>query len=280
MSPFLRPILFAFAAILTVTPAFAQSTRGTGAVAADEARNAVETTGRQAVAARNEVTSQITGAPEQVKSKLKLPFQLPKFEVPDVLRAAKIRSASVDDKVTSPRTLTYKSRVSRLSRWIGPLTFGVLNYVPFETMNAGVTGAMNNLMAEQGISVEDMATDAFATQLKEGKRWPKSTPAEGTFQIEVNRYALDPVPTSLSRLRPTVSLTGRLFDNDGKLLWIGKGFTSSLEPGIKGATLEQYAADPAALRNDFQSAVQTATKRLAGQANAVPKASIKVAAAE
>jgi hypothetical protein len=147
-------------------------------------------------------------------------------------------------------------------------------------MNAGVTGAMNNLMAEQGISVEDMATDAFATQLKEGKRWPKSTPAEGTFQIEVNRYALDPVPTSLSRLRPTVSLTGRLFDNDGKLLWIGKGFTSSLEPGIKGATLEQYAADPAALRNDFQSAVQTATKRLAGQANAVPKASIKVATAE
>jgi hypothetical protein len=77
-----------------------------------------------------------------------------------------------------------------------------------------------------------------------------------------------------------VSLTGRLFDNDGKLLWIGKGFTSSLEPGIKGATLEQYAADPAALRNDFQSAVQTATKRLAGQANAVPKASIKVATAE
>ena len=280
MSPFLRPILFAFAAILAVTPAFAQSTRGTGAVAADEARNAVETTGRQAVAARNEVTSQITGAPEQVKSKLKLPFQLPKFEVPDVFRAAKTRSASVDDKVTSPRTLTYKSRVSRLSRWIGPLTFGVLNYVPFETMNAGVTGAMNNLMAEQGISVEDMAADAFATQMKEGKRWPNSTPAEGTFQIEVNRYALDPVPTSLSRLRPTVSLTGRLFDNDGKLLWIGKGFTSSLEPGIKGATLEQYAADPAALRNDFQSAVQTATKRLAGQANAVPKASIKVATAE
>jgi hypothetical protein len=280
MSPFLRPILFAFAAILTVTPAFAQSTRGTGAVAADEARNAVETTGRQAMAARNEVTSQITGAQEQVKSKLKLPFQLPKFEVPDVFRAARIHSASVDDKVTSPRTLTYKSRVSRLSRWIGPLTFGVLNYVPFETMNAGVTGAMNNLMAEQEISVEAMVADAFANQLKEGKRWPKSTPAEGTFQIEVNRYALDPVPTSLSRLRPTVSLTGRLYDNDGKLLWIGKGFTSSVEPGSKGATLEEYQADPSALRNDFQTAVQIASKRLAAQANAVPKATVKVTATE
>jgi hypothetical protein len=234
----------------------------------------------QAAAARDQAAAQVTAAQDQVKSKLKLPFKLPKIEVPDVFRAAKIRSASVDDKVTSPRTLTYKSRVSRLSRWIGPLTFGVLNYVPFETMNAGVTGAINNLMAEQEISVEAMVADAFATQLKEGKRWSKSTPAEGAFQIEINRYALDPVPTSLSRLRPTVSLTGRLFDNDGKLLWIGQGFTSSLEPGIKGATLEQYAAAPAALRNDFQSAVQTATKRLAGQANAVPKASIKVAAAE
>jgi hypothetical protein len=81
-------------------------------------------------------------------------------------------------------------------------------------------------------------------------------------------------------LRPTVSLTGRLFDNDGKLLWIGKGFTSSVEPGIKGATLEQYEADPAKLRQDFETSVQTAAKRLAAQANAVPKASVKVAAAE
>jgi hypothetical protein len=81
-------------------------------------------------------------------------------------------------------------------------------------------------------------------------------------------------------LRPTVSLTGRLFDNDGKLLWIGKGFTSSVEPGMKGATLEQYEANPDKLRQDFETSVQTATKRLAAQANAVPKASVKVAAAE
>ena len=280
MHPLFHSILSAFVIILAATPAFAQSTRGTVAVAADETRNAVEATGRQAVAARNEVTSQITGAQEQVKSQLKLPFQLPKFEVPDVFRAAKIRSASVDDKVTSPRTLTYKSRVSRLSRWIGPLTFGVLNYVPFETMNAGATGTINNLMAEEGISVESMTADAFADQVKEGKRWVAGAPSEGVFKIEINRYALDPVPTSLSRLRPTVSLTGRLFDNDGKLLWIGKGFTSSVEPGTKGATLEQYEANPDALRQDFEAAVQTATKRLAAQANAVPKATVKVTVAD
>lgn len=197
-----------------------------------------------------------------------------------MVRAAKLRGASVENKVTSPRTLTYKSRVSRLSRWIGPLTFGLLNYVPFETMNAGVSGTMNNLMAEEGISVESMAPAAFATYLKEGKRWPQSAPSEGTFQIEINRYALDPVPTSIALLRPTVSLTGRLFDNDGKLLWIGKGFTSSVEPGIKGATLEQYEANPGVLRQNLETAVQTATQRLAAQANAVAKASIKVAAAE
>jgi hypothetical protein len=254
-------------------------------------RGAAENAGRQAVtaqtsavvqaaAARDNAAAQVTAAQDQVKSKLKLPFKLPKFEVPDIARAVKIRGASVDDKVASPRTLTYKSRVSRLSRWIGPLTFGLLNYVPFETLNAGVSGTINNLMAEEGISVEAMTAKAFAAQLKEGKRWGKAAPSESTFKIEVNRYALDPVPTSISLLRPTVSLTGRLYDDNGKLLWIGKGFVSSIEPGLKGATLEQYEASPEMLRQDFETAVQTATKRLAAQANSIPKASIKVAAAE
>jgi hypothetical protein len=288
---FLIPSTLVAASLLTIVPASAaQSVRTTAAAATAETRAAMEKAGRQAVntraaavtqatAARDSAAAQVTAAQDQVKSKLKLPFKLPKIEVPDVARAAKIRGASVDDKATSPRTLTYKSRASRLSRWVGPLTFGLLNYVPFETMNAGVTGTVNNLMAEEGISVEDMTTKAFAAQLKDGKRW-SAAPTEGSFKIEVNRYALDPVPTSISLLRPTVSLTGRLFDKDGKLLWIGKGFTSSLEPGIKGATLEQYAADPDKLRQDFETASQTATQRLAAQANAVPRASVKVTAAD
>jgi hypothetical protein len=234
----------------------------------------------QVAAARNQATAQATAARDQVKDKMKLPIKTPKLDVPNLAQAAKTTRATVDDKVTSPRTLTYKSRASRLSRWIAPLTFGLITYVPFDTMNADVTGTVNNLMAEEGISVEDMTTKAFAAQLKEGKRWSAAAPAQGSFQIEINRYALDPVPTSVSLLRPTVSLTGRLFDNDGKLLWIGKGFTSSVEPGMKGATLEQYEANPDKLRQDFETSVQTATKRLAAQANAVPKASVKVAAAE
>ena len=234
----------------------------------------------QVAAARTQATAQATAARDQVKDKMKLPIKTPKLDVPNLAQAAKTTRATVDEKVTSPRTLTYKSRASRLSRWIAPLTFGLITYVPFDTMNADVTGTVNNLMAEEGISVEDMTTKAFAAQLKEGKRWSAAAPAQGSFQIEINRYALDPVPTSVSLLRPTVSLTGRLFDNDGKLLWIGKGFTSSVEPGMKGATLEQYEANPDKLRQDFETSVQTATKRLAAQANAVPKASVKVAAAE
>ena len=277
---------------LAVAPSStAQSAATTAAATTATTRAAAENTVRQAVtartaavtqatAARDNAAAQVTAAQDQVKSTLKLPFKLPKLEVPDVARAAKIRGASVDDKVSSPRTLTYKSRASRLSRWIGPLTFGLLNYVPFETLNAGVSGTINNLMAEEGISVESMTAKAFAAHLKDGKRWAKAAPSEGVFKIEVNRYALDPVPTSISLLRPTVSLTGRLYDNNGKLLWIGKGFTSSIEPGLKGATLEQYEADPDMLHKDFETAVQTATKRLAAQANAVPKASVKVLAAD
>jgi len=203
---------------------------------------------------------------------------LPKFDVPDLALAAKTRSASVDPKITSPRTLTYKSRVSRLSRWISPLTLGLIAYVPFDTMNAGVVSQMNNLMAEERIAVESMTAAAFEEHLKEGKRWKQGD--DGVFKIQINRYALDPVPTSISLLRPTVSLTARLFDDKGKLLWVGRGFTSSLEPGIKGATLEQYTANPETLREDFATAVQTATKRAAAQANAVPKASVKVLPAE
>jgi hypothetical protein len=283
--------LVAIITLATAPRGAAQTASTTTAAATATTRAAVENAGRQAVtaqttavaqaaSARDKAAAQVTAAQDQVKSKLKLPFKLPKFEVPDVARAAKIRGASVDDKVASPRTLTYKSRVSRLSRWIGPLTFGLLNYVPFETLNAGVSGTINNLMAEEGISVEAMTAKAFAAQLKDGKRWGKSMASEGTFKIEVNRYALDPVPTSISLLRPTVSLTGRLYDDNGKLLWIGKGFVSSIEPGLKGATLEQYEANPEMLRQGFETAVQTATKRLAAQANAIPKASIKVAAAE
>lgn len=253
--------------------------------AADETRAAVTSARQQAAAIRNRATApvnaardqaatQVSAARDQVKDKLKSPFKLPRLDVPDLALAAKTRSASVDAKVTSPRTLTYKSRVSRLSRWISPLTMGLIGYVPFDTMNAGVVAQMNNLMAEEGIAVESMTAVSFAQHLEEGKRWKQG--GDGAFKIQINRYALDPVPTSLSLLRPTVSLTARLFDDKGKLLWVGRGFTSSLEPGIKGATLEQYAANPDALRDDFATAVQTATKRVAAQANAVPKASVKV----
>lgn len=231
-------------------------------------------------AASEQAAAQANAARDQVKDKMKSPVKVPRLDVPNLAQAAKTSRATVDEKVTSPRTLTYKSRASRLSRWIAPLTMGLITYVPFDTMNADVTGMVNNLMAEEGISVEDMTAKAFAAQLKDGKRWSAAAPSEGSFKIEINRYALDPVPTSVSLLRPTISLTGRLFDSDGKLLWIGKGFTSSVESGIKGATLEQYGANPDVLRKDFETAVQTATKRLAAQANAVPKASIKVAAAD
>jgi hypothetical protein len=286
MKILITPSLVAVMTLAIAPCSAAQSVSTTTAAATATTRAAVENAGRQAVTAQTTTVAQAAAArdkaaaQDQVKSKLKSPFKLPKFEVPDVARAAKIRGASVDDKVASPRTLTYKSRVSRLSRWIGPLTFGLLNYVPFETLNAGVSGTINNLMAEEGISVEAMTAKAFAAQLKDGKRWGKAMPSEGTFKIEVNRYALDPVPTSISLLRPTVSLTGRLYDDNGKLLWIGKGFVSSIEPGLKGATLEQYEANPEMLRQGFETAVQTATKRLAAQANSIPKASIKVAAAE
>jgi hypothetical protein len=281
----LVPALAAFATLnlqaAPPSPAEAQAAVQTARTqAAAPVTAAREQATSQVAAARNQATAQATAARDQVKDKMKLPIKTPKLDVPNLAQAAKTTRATVDEKVTSPRTLTYKSRASRLSRWIAPLTFGLITYVPFDTMNADVTGTVNNLMAEEGISVEDMTTKAFAAQLKEGKRWSAAAPAQGSFQIEINRYALDPVPTSVSLLRPTVSLTGRLFDNDGKLLWIGKGFTSSVEPGMKGATLEQYEANPDKLRQDFETSVQTATKRLAAQANAVPKASVKVAAAE
>jgi hypothetical protein len=260
------------------TRAAVASTQQQAAAIRNQATAPVEAARHQITAplsgARDNATSQVNAARNQAKDKLKSPFKLPKLDVPDLALAAKTRSASVDPKVTSPRTLTYKSRVSRLSRWISPLTMGLIAYVPFDTMNAGVVSRMNNLMAEERIAVESMAADAFEKHLEDGKRWKQG--GDGVFKIQINRYALDPVPTSISLLRPTVSLTARLFDDKGKLLWVGRGFTSSLEPGIKGATLEQYAANPDALREDFATAVQTATKRVAVQANAVPKASVKV----
>ncbi len=199
-----------------------------------------------------------------------------RLEVPDLLSAAKVRRVEIDPRVTSPRTLTYKSRVSRVSRWIGPLTLGLLNYVPFETMNAAVSGRMNNLMAEEKISIEETAARVFAENLAEGKRFAIGSPPEAMVELEVTRYALDPVPTSIGRMKPTVSLTGRLYSPTGRLLWVGKGFSTIAERGIKGATVEQYEENPAALRSDFEEAVRVASRRLAMQANALPRAKVTV----
>ena len=201
-------------------------------------------------------------------------------EFPNLLQAAKVRNVAVDSRVTSPRTVTYKSRLSRVSRWIGPLTLGLLNYVPFETMNAAVAGRINNLMAEEEITIEPLVAKIFAEGLREKKRFILAENPEAVFELELTRYALDPMPTSLGRVKPTVSVTGRLYSTNGQLLWIGKGFSTIAEKGLNGATVEQYEANPAQLRADFESAIRVAMSRLVAQANAVPKASVRVTTAE
>jgi hypothetical protein len=201
-------------------------------------------------------------------------------EFPNLPAATKIHKVAVDTRVTSPRTVTYKSRLSRVSRWIGPLTLGLLNYVPFETMNAAVAGRINNLMAEEEISVEQLVARIFQEGVRDGKRYVLANNPQAVFELEMTRYALDPMPTSLGRVKPTVSVTGRLYDNNGQLLWIGKGFSTIAEPGLKGANVEHYEANPAQLRADFETATRVAMSRLVAQANAVPKASVKVTAAD
>ena len=203
-------------------------------------------------------------------------FRMFRPEIPDPLAAAKVDAIEFDSAITSPRTLTYKSRLSRVSRWIGPLTLGLLNYFPFETMNAAVAGRINNLMAEEKISVEEMTARAFRESLAEGKRFRVDSPAGAVMKIEVTRYALDPVPTSLGRMKPTLSVTGRLYSPKGRLLWIGKGFSTIAEPTIKGATVEQYEDDPEALRRDFSESARIAARRLAAQANALPRAKVTI----
>lgn len=199
-----------------------------------------------------------------------------RIETPDLAAVAKVRKIEVDPRVTSPRTLTYKSRLSRVSRWIGPLTLGLINYVPFETMNAGVSGRMNNLMAEEKISVEQSAARFLGEELAKGKRFRIAEPSDAVLKVEVNRYALDPVPTSLGRMKPTVSLAVRLRNAQGRLLWSGKGFSTFAESTIKGATVEQYEENPDALRADFEEAARIAARRLAAQANLLPKAKVTV----
>jgi hypothetical protein len=201
-------------------------------------------------------------------------------EFPNLVQATKVRDVAIDRRVTSPRTVTYKSRMSRVSRWIGPLTLGLINYVPFETMNAAVAGRVNNLMAEEEISVEQLVARTFEDGIRSNQRFIVAKNPEAVFELEMTRYALDPMPTSLGRMKPTVSVTGRLYNTRGQLLWIGKGFSTIAERGLKGATVEQYEDNPEQLRTDFETATRIAMSRLVAQANAVPRASVKVTAAD
>ena len=235
-------------------------------------------TGASAIAEKKaaHLVSGVGKASEKVRERGSF-FRFFRPEIPDPLTAAKIDAIEFDSAITSPRTLTYKSRLSRVSRWIGPLTLGLLNYFPFETMNAAVAGRINNLMAEEKMSVEEMAASAFRESLAEGKRFHVDSPAGAVMKIEVTRYALDPVPTSVARMKPTLSLTGRLYNPKGRLLWIGKGFSTVTEAGIKGATVEQYEDDPEVLRRDFSESARIAARRLAAQANALPRAKVTIA---
>jgi hypothetical protein len=199
-----------------------------------------------------------------------------KFEFPNLAQATKVERVVVDPRVTSPRMVTYKSRASRVARWIAPLTFGLSSYIPFETMNAAVAGRLNNLMAEEEIEVEKIISKVFVEQLKDSKRYKIANPPDAVFELELTRYALDPMPTSLGRMKPTVSVTGRLYDAHGQLLWLGKGFSTFAERGIKGSTVEQYEENPDLLRRDFEAAANSAIRRLAMQANAVPLATVTV----
>lgn len=199
-----------------------------------------------------------------------------KPEFPNLWKAAKVQQVVIDHRVTSPRTITYKSRFSRVSRWIAPLTLGLVTYIPYETMNASVAARLNNLMAEEEIYVEKEVSAGFAAEISKSKRFRLANPPEAVFELEITRYALDPLPLSIGRMKPTVSVTGRLFDTNGQLLWIGKGFSTILERGIRGATVEQYEDDPELLLTDFRASVSSAIRRLGAMANVVPRASVTV----
>ena len=203
-------------------------------------------------------------------------FGIIKPEFPNLWKAAKVQRVVIDHRVTSPRTITYKSRFSRVSRWIAPLTLGLATYIPYETMNASVAARINNLMAEEEIYVEKEVSAGFAAEISKSKRFRVANPPEAVFELEITRYALDPMPLSIGRMKPTVSVTGRLFDTNGQLLWIGKGFSTILERGIRGATVEQYEDDPELLLNDFRASVSSAIRRLGAMANVVPRASVTV----
>jgi hypothetical protein len=203
-------------------------------------------------------------------------FGIIKPEFPNLWKAAKVQRVVIDHRVTSPRTITYKSRFSRVSRWIAPLTLGLATYIPYETMNASVAARLNNLMDEEEIFVEKEVSTGFAAEISKSKRFRVANPPEALFELEITRYALDPIPLSIGRMKPTVSITGRLFDPNGQLLWIGKGFSTILERGIRGATVEQYEDDPERLRNDFRASISSAIRRLVALANMVPRASVTV----
>jgi len=203
-------------------------------------------------------------------------FGIIKPEIPNLWQAAKVQRVMIDHRITSPRTITYKSRFSRVSRWIAPLTLGIATYIPYETMNASVAARLNNLMAEEEISVEKDVTARFTAEISGSKRFRVANPPEAVFELEITRYALDPMPLSIGRMKPTVSVTGRLYDANGQLLWIGKGFSTILERGIRGATVEQYEDDPALLHYDFRASVSSAIRRLVAMANMVPRATVTV----
>lgn len=207
-------------------------------------------------------------------------FGIIKPELPNLWKAAKVQRVVIDPRITSPRTITYKSRFSRVSRWIAPLTLGIATYIPYETMNASMAARLNNLMAEEEISVEKQVTEGFAAEIAKSRRFRIANPPDAVFELEITRYALDPVPLSIGRMKPTVSVKGRLYDANGQLLWIGKGFSTILEHGIRGATVEQYEDDPEQLRRDFRASVSSAIRRLGAMATVLPRASVTVTPAQ
>lgn len=116
---------------------------------------------------------------------------------------------------------------------------------------------------KQNIQITEIVRNEFINQLKQGTRFQlanKGYPSDGTVYLEIRVYGLMGTGFT-SKLKPVLTVVGRLINHNGKVLWQDSESIRSLK-NLPDFEVSELLQDPHNLFIAWNAAAQVVSKKL------------------
>lgn len=185
-----------------------------------------------------------------------------------------ISTVSVAEKVTMPKEMGYVGPTQS-----GAAVFGLLGAAASVGAKKVPLEKYAELSRANNIDVGQIFRTAFVERLKGSAIFDQvgATPAGGSFELQVEHYALVPPALALrfstQKQKPILKTAASLIDAKGKKVWSGSADVLAGAKEVTGADNEEYWANPERYRSDWKIVADIAAKGLVDNlAKASPKA--------